>query len=116
MDFQYSEPVVSPTTTTVYTATVNDGSQNAQSNCTVTVLAALPLSVIATANPYTINMGASSQLNASPSGGSGTYTYTWTSNPAGFNSTQQNPVVSPTITTIYTVNVSDGSSNVSDTS
>ncbi|MCX6251184.1 MAG: T9SS type A sorting domain-containing protein [Bacteroidetes bacterium] len=108
-------PVVSPTVTTVYTATVNDGTSNATSNCTVTVLPALPLSVTATANPYTIILGGSSQLNASPAGGSGNYTYSWTSNPAGYTSNLQNPVVSPTITTIYTATVNDGTNSISDT-
>jgi len=43
-----------------------------------------------------------------PSGGVGSFTYAWTSNPAGFNSTTQNPVVSPTVTTTYSVVVTSG--------
>ena len=71
----------------------------------------VPLSVIATATPSSILNGNSSQLNATASGGSGNYTYSWTSNPAGFTSTQQNPVVSPTVTTQYTVTANDGAGN-----
>jgi len=41
-------------------------------------------------------------------GGSGVYTYSWTSEPEGFTSSEQNPVVSPEATTIYFVEVSDG--------
>jgi hypothetical protein len=52
--------------------------------------------------------GASVQLNASPLGGSGTYTYSWTSVPVGFTSILQNPVVNPIVTTTYTVVVNDG--------
>jgi hypothetical protein len=48
-------------------------------------------------------------------GGSGTYTYSWTSVPAGFTSTLQNPVVNPTESTRYAVEVNDGSVTASDT-
>jgi len=50
----------------------------------------------------------SSQLNAYGYGGSGTYTYSWTSIPAGFTSTLQNPKVYPVQTTKYIVATSDG--------
>jgi hypothetical protein len=50
----------------------------------------------------------SSQLNAYGYGGSGTYTYSWTSIPAGFTSDIQNPKVRPQETTIYVVATSDG--------
>jgi hypothetical protein len=71
----------------------------------------LPLTANATANPMTIYQGQTSQLNVTATGGSGTYTYSWTSNPAGFTSSQQNPVVSPTVTTTYTATVNDGTNN-----
>ncbi|MFZ4771494.1 MAG: T9SS type A sorting domain-containing protein, partial [Ferruginibacter sp.] len=41
----------------------------------------------------------------------GTYTYSWTSNPAGFTSALQNPFVTPSINTTYTVTMSDGTSS-----
>jgi len=66
------------------------------------------LSVTASASPDEICNGETAQLFATPSGGTGTYTYSWTSNPSGFNSTEQNPDVSPTQTTVYTVDVDDG--------
>ncbi len=47
-------------------------------------------------------------LGVTVSGGSGNYTYLWTSNPAGFTSTQKNPWVRPLAGTIYTVQVNDG--------
>ncbi len=101
-------PVVSPTATTQYFVTVGDGSGTAQGNVTVVVNIPVPLGVVVTANPQSITTGQTSQLNAAASGGSGTYTFTWTSLPAGFTSSQQNPVVSPTATTQYFVTVGDG--------
>lgn len=104
-------PVVSPVITTKYFVTVNDGSQNRTDSCQVTV----NMYVTATANPYTIDPGQSTQLGSSVIGGSGTYTYSWTSVPPGFTSTLPNPVASPTVNTIYTCQVNDGSLVSSDT-
>lgn len=77
-------------------------------------LYAQPLAVTASANPSIICFGSSSQLNATVTGGNGTYTYSWTSTPSGFSSTIRNPIVSPTITTIYTVTVTSGTQTASD--
>lgn len=104
-------PTVSPTVNTIYTAVVTSGVQNASDTASVWV----NMSVLATATPPSILIGGSSQLDAIVTGGSGTYTYAWTSIPAGFNSTIQNPVVSPTVTTQYIVNVNDGSQTKGDT-
>ena len=105
-------PIVTPTATTQYIVTVNDGSGTVQGNVTVTVTIPAPLAVVATATPSSITIGQTSQLNASASGGSGSYTYSWTSVPAGFTSNLQNPLVSPTVTTQYIVTVNDGSGTV----
>lgn len=102
-------PVVFPTTTTTYTCTVNDGTNNVSGNTTVTVNIPAPLNVIASASPSSITSGQSSQLNCVVSGGSGNYTFSWVSNPAGFTSGQQNPLVWPAATTKYIVTVNDGS-------
>jgi hypothetical protein len=67
-----------------------------------------PLGVQAAAHPPAICAGESSQLVATAFGGTGTYSFTWTSNPAGFTSDIQSPVVYPLVTTIYTVSISDG--------
>ncbi len=66
------------------------------------------LSVAATANPFSICKGDSSHLNCLVAGGTGTYTYSWTSNPAGFVSTLKNPGVAPQVSTTFIVSVSDG--------
>lgn len=47
-----------------------------------------------------------------PDGGNQEYTYTWTSDPPGFTSNLPEPEVQPLVTTVYTVEVSDGSSSV----
>jgi Secretion system C-terminal sorting domain len=104
-------PTVSPTVNTIYTAVATSGVQNASDTARVKV----NMSVLATATPPSIIIGGSSQLNAVVAGGSGTYTYVWTSLPPGFNSTLQNPVVYPTTTTQYIVNVNDGSQTKGDT-
>jgi hypothetical protein len=103
------------TTSVQFTLTVTDG----VSGCTgsdqvlVTVTGGALL-VTAVANPNEICEGNNSQLNAIASGGSESYTYSWTSNPVGFTSNIQNPVVYPTISTTYTVVVNDGSNSVTD--
>ena len=61
-----------------------------------------------TADPDTICLGATTQLDAGATGGSGDYTYSWTSDPEGFTSDEENPEVSPEVTTIYFVEVNDG--------
>jgi len=72
------------------------------------------LSVTATATPDEICIGATSQLHCQPGGGTGIYTFQWSSDPVGFTSTEQSPIVSPDLTTIYTVEVADGENTVSD--
>jgi hypothetical protein len=72
------------------------------------------LSMSIVAGPDTICQGDSTHLNALPTGGSGTYTYSWTSNPTGFTSNIANPVVAPSITTTYIIAVNDGTSTVTD--
>ena len=68
----------------------------------------LGFNVTATATPASICLGDSTQLNATATYGSGTYSFSWTSLPAGFSSTIKNPKASPIITTIYILAVNDG--------
>ncbi len=72
------------------------------------------LTVTASASPDVLCQGDSSQLDASPAGGEGTYTFSWTSDPAGFTSDEQSPEVYPDVTTTYYVDVSDGFQTASD--
>ena len=104
-------PSVSPIINTKYIINVISGSQSKNDTTQVDVT----FSVIATATPPSILIGDTSQLDATPSGGSGTYTYQWTSIPAGYTSTLKNPVVSPIVTTQYIVHCNDGLQTKSDT-
>jgi len=63
---------------------------------------------LATPNPVCI--GNSVLLTANIFiGTTGNYTYLWTSNPSGFTSNEQNPIVDPVENTTYILEVSDGS-------
>ncbi|MFZ4520595.1 MAG: T9SS type A sorting domain-containing protein [Bacteroidales bacterium] len=72
-------------------------------------------STVTTALPNPVCLGDSTQLNVVPYGGSGTYTYSWSSIPAGFTSNIQNPKVLPGDTTKYIATCSDGSITRNDT-
>jgi PKD repeat protein len=120
--WQPFDKVVSPTTlitntvllgvTTDYTLTASDanGCQNSD-GLTVTITGG-PLTSQVTATDDEICNGTATTLRAIPSGGSGIYTYTWTSTPAGFNSDLQEVTVVPTVTTAYHVAVFDNFTTV----
>ena len=59
------------------------------------------------AEPGSLCQGDGSQLNANASGGSGSYTYSWISDPPGFTSNSANPIVAPNQDIVYTVQVTD---------
>ncbi|MCD4679354.1 MAG: T9SS type A sorting domain-containing protein, partial [Bacteroidales bacterium] len=104
-------PLTNPQTFTVivtdpYGCTSSD-------NITINIIGG-QLSVNATATPDTLCPGGMGIVNANASGGSGAYTYSWVSNPLGFISTQQNPIVTPIFTTMYTVTINDGYNTVTD--
>ena len=92
-----SNPIVTPTVTTIYYANVNDGFNIATNQVIVTVN---PLPGAIAGMDRSIYLGQSTTLGASAAIGS---TYSWTSDPAGFTSTEANPTVVPAITTTYTV-------------
>lgn len=100
---------MSLTITTTYTVTVTDMVTGCTSSDNVTIsITGGPLTLSVDATPTQICVGETVQLMANISGGTGSYTYTWASIPAGFTSSLQNPLDSPTSTTTYTVTVSDG--------
>ncbi len=87
-----------------YTVVFTDANQCTDS-ATVTVTGPPAVTANASANPTTICIGQSSTLNVIPGGGSGAgYTFAWL--PVGGNA--QSPVVTPVVTTTYTVIVTDG--------
>ena len=71
-----------------------------------------PLSSAPHAAPGTICAGSDVYLHALASGGSRSYTYTWTSTPAGFTSSVANPKVNPVVNTTYNLTISDGFNTV----
>ena len=108
-------PVVSPTQTTVYTITVTDTEGiacQASDDVTITVF---PEIVVDAGTDTTIchpDNGGDFILGGSPTaqyidGSAGSFTYSWTSDPAGFTSSEANPVVAPTQTTTYFLTVTD---------
>ncbi|TRZ73704.1 MAG: PKD domain-containing protein [Bacteroidetes bacterium] len=115
------ETTLAPTTENIYatqtfTLTVTDIKGCTQNDQMQVIVNGNPLSVVAGVNNSTICEGSPAQLSATGSGGSGTYTYTWNCNPAGsppWSSTQQNPTVTPSITTLYTVTIHDGYNDAS---
>lgn len=94
--------------TTMFTLNITDDSANCTASDNVTVnIAGGALAVNAIATPGSLCAGASTQLQAFGSGGSGNYSYQWTG-PGGFSSTLPNPTVVPLTTSTYEVAISDG--------
>ncbi len=79
---------------------------------TLHVVETSTLAVSASADAYEVCSGSPTILHANATGGSGTYVYTWTSVPVGFNSSEESPSVVPTVNTVYTVSVFDGTSTL----
>lgn len=97
------------TSTATFTLTVTDNqSMCATSDEVIVFVEGDPFVVNATATPGLICPGESVQLHAMATGGSGSYSYAWTSDPPGFESILPSPTVSPEHTTTYTVEVFDG--------
>jgi len=119
-DSLVSANVQNPTTinlksTNIFTLTVTDLITGCQDTSQVVVTVPFQISSYIISSPQSICSGDSSQLIVYTSGGSGNYTYSWASNPIGFTSTISNPIVSPSITSTYTVTVSSGTLTTADT-
>ncbi len=97
--------------TTLFTLRVSD-IQTGCVCCEVDVVAIIisgsAMSINPTAQPSTICSGDTTQLFALAGGGTGSYTYDWSSDPPGFASSLPDPKVHPLVTTIYSVEVTDG--------
>lgn len=87
------------------------GDQNSQNILTGTVDGLLtivgPLSLTSYAVPESVCLGEAVQLFANPTGGTNSISFTWTSDPPGLQSNQENPVAWPTETTTYFVEAVD---------
>jgi PKD repeat protein len=99
------------TTSTIFNLTVTNTVTGCSSTDEMVVnIEGGPLHISAiTSTPTAICEGSSAELWVLPGGGSGNYTYSWTADPpdASLISTQASPVVSPMVTTTYTVVIGD---------
>ncbi len=108
--------IAQPTTvnlyeTTLFTLSVTD----AETGCicentdnVAVIISGSALGVSPMASPDNVCAGGPVELHALAGGGTGLYTYSWASDPAGFTSSEPDPVVMPEMNTTYTVLVSDG--------
>lgn len=102
--------LVSPSQTATYTVQVSDQNGCSSSDLvTVVVITSLPLEGSLAASDSAICVGEVVQLLAQGINGTGSYAYSWTSVPSGFVSNLSNPFVNPEETTLYTLEISDGS-------
>jgi hypothetical protein len=111
--FQWTAPAAGSGTVTFYGAFAITENSTKLSTMVVSEASGTPLTATATATPSSVCAGQSSQLDVTAGGGNPPYTYSWTSNPAGFTSNLQNPMVTPTVTTVYSVQVGDGTGTAS---
>ncbi|MCK4699451.1 MAG: hypothetical protein KAT38_03935, partial [Bacteroidales bacterium] len=95
-----ADPIVSPTTTTLYTLTIMD--INGCSNQDIVKVTVNPLPEAEAGEDITINYGSDTVLNAS-----GGIFYSWNPATGLSNSSISNPIASPVATTTYFVSVTD---------
>ncbi|MDD3878237.1 MAG: hypothetical protein PHT69_16580, partial [Bacteroidales bacterium] len=99
--------------TTTFTLTVTDSLGCPGHNSTNVIVTGIPLTAFAISNPPYICAGENSILTAIYTGGDPPYSFQWSSNPGTFTSNAQSPMVSPTVTTQYTVTVTGGGQTTS---
>lgn len=94
--------------TTGFTLTVTDGHGCVSTDQIQITISGGPLNVNPMVENSPVCKGATTRLHALGEGGAGNYTYSWSSSPQGFTSQDADPIVSPSVTTSYTVVISDG--------
>ncbi|MEI7801122.1 MAG: PKD domain-containing protein [Bacteroidota bacterium] len=99
---------VTPGTTTIYTVTASVGTCSDDTFATISVL---PLPICNPGSPAEFCFGDSTQLN-----GSGGISFTWSPGNSLSDSTIFNPMANPTITTTYTLIVTDANGCTNDSS
>ncbi|MFI5150587.1 MAG: PKD domain-containing protein [Bacteroidia bacterium] len=97
---------VCPTVTTTYTVICTDSYGCLSPPLPVTVKVDPPLEILAT-GAKSVCPGGTSQLTSTASGGDSVYTYQWIPAAGLSSATISNPVATPSVTTTYTVIVSD---------
>ncbi len=103
------------TAATQYVVKVTDAGSSCENTDTVDlVYSGGPISVSPISIPTSICFGDTAQVKAQSAGGNGNITYTWTSNPTGFTSTDENPFFNPTVDTWFIVEATDGANTAKD--
>jgi gliding motility-associated-like protein len=98
-----ANPVATPTASTTYTCYVTGGLQGCWIASDTVVINTSPASNASAGPPVSFCIGGSAQLQASGGG-----TYQWTPATGLSSTTISNPIASPTVTTSYTVTVTQG--------
>jgi hypothetical protein len=107
---------INPAGTTLWTKTVSGGATAMAfrySKCYVrapNAFASAAFTAVCSGKPVTLNSSATSISESNP-----VYGYAWSSVPAGFTSTLQNPVINPTSTSTYKVIITNTNIGCSDT-
>ena len=91
-------PLVSPSVTTTYTVLETTAAGCPNTNSVTITVNPLPLAVAGSDAQICLNKSVTLGSTAVPGN-----TYTWTSVPSGFNDYSANPLVSPSVTTTYTL-------------
>ncbi len=95
---------IGPTGTVLWTRQLSGSCSQAFRYTDCYVNGGTPPTALVTASTDSVCPLDSIQLNLTPGGGSN-YTYVWSSNPTGFSSTLQNPIVTPSVSSVYHVTV-----------
>ncbi|MES2702488.1 MAG: Ig-like domain-containing protein [Bacteroidota bacterium] len=106
-----ANPTAVPTVTGTYSLTVSDGSTQpgcAPATVYTTTVTVNAIPVASPANSSPLCAGGTVTLTANPGGGATSYAW---SGAALSSATAQNPTATPTVTGVYSLTVSDGSSN-----
>ncbi len=101
---------VNPSTTTAYTVTVSNSGGNVCSTTGTTTVTVNPIPTVTMPAVLAICPSVSTTIDITVAGGTGTYTYLWSN-----GATTQDITVNPSITTAYTVTVSNSGGNVCST-
>lgn len=106
-----ANPTATPTVSSTYSLTVTDGSSQPGCSPSTVYTTTVTVNAIPTAAPTNsgpICVGGTVTLSANPAAGAATYSW---SGPELSSNTVANPTATPTVTSVYSLTVTDGSGN-----
>jgi len=110
-----SVTTINITNSTNFIVNITDNGTSCSNNDSIMITySGGPLTVSPVATPSSVCVGDTASLMAQGSGGSGTLTYTWTSNPSGFTASGENVDAAPSVDTWYIVQATDGANTATD--